>query len=78
MIERIEKLPEVEAAVPVIRTFGLINIDNQKTDGVQVIGYPLDQIGKVNRFPQSLYRQYQRYRSRRPTPDVAGRGSANC
>src|SRR6266567_2646381 len=44
MIARIEALPEVGRgnAVPVIRTFGLINIANQETDGVQVFGYPID------------------------------------
>src|SRR4030095_15693918 len=29
MIQRIETLPEVRAAVPVIQTFGLVNIDNR-------------------------------------------------
>jgi len=51
--------PNVQAAVPIIRTFGLINIGNVKPDKVQVFGYPIDQIGQVNSFPQSLYRQYQ-------------------
>ena len=30
-------------------------------DGVQVLGIPIDQMGKVNEFPKSTYRQYQRY-----------------
>src|SRR5436189_6380004 len=34
MIQQIEALPEVAAAVPTIRTFGLINIANQKPAGV--------------------------------------------
>lgn len=59
MIRQIEALPEVHAAVPVIRTFGLINISNVIRDGVQVMGLPLERIGQVNQFPQSLYRQYQ-------------------
>jgi len=58
MIERIEKLDSVEAAVPTIRTFALINIANRKSVGVQVMGFPIERIGKVNRFPQSLWRGY--------------------
>src|SRR5436190_13545367 len=58
MIAEVEKLPEVAAAVPRIKTFGLINIANVKTDGVQVIGFPIEKIGGVNRFPQSLYLQF--------------------
>jgi lipoprotein-releasing system permease protein len=49
------------AAVPSIKTFALINIDNQRVDGVQVIGFPIDKIGKVNQFPQSLYLGYNQY-----------------
>ena len=59
MIDRIEKLPDVRAAVPTIETFGLVNINNARRRGVQVIGYPIEKIGLVNNFPQSLYRQYQ-------------------
>src|SRR5436190_507499 len=58
IIREVEKLPEVAAAVPVIQTFGLININNKKTMGVQVFGYPIDRIGQVNEFPRSLWRQY--------------------
>ena len=61
MIAEIEKLPEVNAAVPVIQTFGLININNRKTAGVQVFGYPIDKIGKVNEFTRSLWRQYNQW-----------------
>jgi lipoprotein-releasing system permease protein len=59
MIKRIERLPEVAAAVPTIRTYGLININNSIREGVQVMGVPIEKIGKVNDFPKSLYRQYQ-------------------
>jgi lipoprotein-releasing system permease protein len=61
MIARIEALPEVGAgnAVPVIRTFGLIRLNNRVTEGVQVLGYPIDKIGNVNDFGKSLYRQHQ-------------------
>lgn len=60
MIQRIEKLPEVTAAAPSIQTFGLINIGQQRQRGVQVIGLQLDKIGKINRFPASLWMQYQK------------------
>src|SRR2546421_7327694 len=39
MIDRIGQLPEVDAAIPTIRTYGLINIDNQIREGVQVIAF---------------------------------------
>ena len=61
MIERIEKLDCVVAAVPQIKTFGLINIDNRKTVGVQVVAFPIDKVGKVNKFPQSLYLGHTQY-----------------
>ena len=61
MIERIEKLDSVTAAVPTIKTFGLINIGNRKTVGVQVVAFPIEKIGKVNKFPQSLYLGYNQY-----------------
>lgn len=61
MIERIEKLDSVVAAVPTIKTFGLINIGNRKTVGVQVVAFPIDKIGQVNEFPKSLYRGYTQY-----------------
>jgi lipoprotein-releasing system permease protein len=54
MIEKIKALPEVHAAVPVIRTMGLANFNNAFTKGVQVIGYPPN-IGEVNGFAGSLY-----------------------
>jgi len=61
MIDKMRQQPGIEAAVPSIYTFGIINIGNLKTAGVQVLGIPIEQIGKVNRFPQSLYRQYNQY-----------------
>src|SRR5271154_7014986 len=56
MADQIEKLPNVTAAVPTIETFGLVNIENVRRRGVQVIGYPADKIGLVSGFPKSLYR----------------------
>src|SRR4051812_32315754 len=61
MIDKIQALPEVHAAVPTIETFGLINLKNLKRSGVRVIGYPIERIGLVNEFPKSLYRQYEQY-----------------
>src|SRR5947209_3483176 len=62
MVQRIESLPIVGQgnAVPVVRTFGLLSLDSPpRTDPVQVLGYPIDKIGNVNDFDQSLYRQHQ-------------------
>lgn len=63
MAAEIEKLPEVGpgGVVPVIRTFGLINIGDRKNRAVQVFGYPISRIGVVNDFPRSLWRQHVRY-----------------
>src|SRR5579863_4293345 len=61
MIDRMLKEPGIKAAVPTVHTFGIINIGNQVTAGVQVMGLPLEEIGEVNRFPQSLYLQYNQY-----------------
>lgn len=57
MIAELEKLPEVEAAAPLIETYGLINIDNRIHEAVRVVGVPLDRIGRVNGFWDSLYLQ---------------------
>src|SRR6476620_6202695 len=37
MIDQIEKLPDVEAAVPIIKTFGLIRIGTHSPEAVQVM-----------------------------------------
>src|SRR5438874_2214928 len=37
IIDKVQARPQVEAAVPTIRTFGLINIVNKIRDGVQVV-----------------------------------------
>jgi lipoprotein-releasing system permease protein len=58
MIDRIDKLPGVEASAPILRTFGLVKVGPLDPQGVQVVGYPIEKIGRVNNFPQSLYRQY--------------------
>ena len=58
MMEKISHVEGVAAAVPSIETFGLLNIGPYPTSAVRVIGIPIDQIGNVNRFPDSLYRQH--------------------
>ena len=69
MIDKLDKLPQVRAAVPTIQTFGLINLQNKIRRGVNVEGYPMAEIGEVNKFPESLYLQHELYQ----TP-AAGRG----
>jgi lipoprotein-releasing system permease protein len=54
MIDKIQALPEVEAAIPVIESFALINVGNRIRKGVQVVGYTPD-VGRVNHFPDSLH-----------------------
>src|SRR5215203_4881582 len=56
---KIEALPDVAAAAPVIRTFGLMKINNASPDAVQVLGYPIDKMTRVNNFGSSLYRQHE-------------------
>jgi lipoprotein-releasing system permease protein len=58
MIDQIEKTPGVKAT-PVILTYGLVNVEDEVV-GVQVLGYPISTIGKVNKFPESLYRQHKK------------------
>ncbi len=70
MIEEIEKIPEVRSAVPTIRTFGLINIANVKTDGVQVLGIPADRIADINKFRESLHRQYNAFLDEAESADI--------
>ena len=60
IIAKIESLPEIEAAAPTIQTFGLMKINNGRPSAVQVMGYPMDRIVKVNNFRESLHRQWQK------------------
>src|SRR5688572_9054198 len=59
IIEKIEALPEIEAAAPTIQTFGLMKINNGRPGAVQVMGYPMERVTRVNEFRKLLYRQYQ-------------------
>ena len=68
MVRRIEALPYAEAAVPQIKTMGLVNIYGQKTEGVQVYGVKINDTGRVNDWPKSLYRQQTSYTDAGLTP----------
>src|SRR4051812_14537783 len=61
MIAEIQKVPGVAAAMPVLETYGLVNIGNAKTTGVQVMGFDIARIGQVNDFPKSLWFGYNEY-----------------
>jgi lipoprotein-releasing system permease protein len=60
MLKQIDALDFVGPghAVPVLRAFGLVNLNGQQTKGVEVAGYPIDIISNVNDFDGSLYRQH--------------------
>jgi lipoprotein-releasing system permease protein len=58
MADRISGVKGVTAVVPEIDAYGLLNVQDIR-EGVSIKGYPATQIGKVNKWPQSLYRQYQ-------------------
>lgn len=67
MLEQIRALPDVDAALPLVRTFGLINIDNQIIEGVQITGLDVTAFTRPNKdgqrfnsFRESLWRQYQK------------------
>ena len=59
MLSQIKKLPQVDQALPLIHTLGLINIDNQIIDGVEVTGLDIAEFSHFNNFRESLLRQYQ-------------------
>jgi len=67
VLNGIRGLDEVQAAVPTIKTYGLIHVavdgdpKHAIRDGVQVLGIPIEEIGKVNDFPKSTFRQHQKY-----------------
>ena len=55
MVAELEARDDVLAAVPTLETYGIISIDRQIQDGVKVVGLPMDRIGLVNNFPESLF-----------------------
>ncbi len=54
IIKRLRETPGVDAAVPVIRTAALINIDNKIESYVQVLGIPIADIDRVWQFGPTL------------------------
>src|SRR5688572_848256 len=62
IIKRVEELPEVDAAIPTLEAYGLVNFNNRIKKGVRVLGLPIDKIDKVNRFHESLNLQYHQYK----------------
>ncbi len=67
MIDELKTKPEIEFATPMISSFGIISIMNQKSLGVQVYGLRANEIGRVNNFPQTLYWQYHRFADKAET-----------
>ena len=52
----LEALPEVAAAVPMVRTYGLVDFNaGQVFESVEVLGYPMARVGLVNDLPSALY-----------------------
>lgn len=58
MLAKIEALPEVEAAIPVIETAGLLRIGPEFSDYVGVVGLPADKVERVMKFHDSLWLQH--------------------
>ncbi len=54
-IEQIRKWPQVEAATPVIYSYGLLRFEGGKTRPVQLAGIRLDEANQVNGFKNGLY-----------------------
>jgi len=57
MLDDIRRLDGVDAAMPVIKTYGLINVWGQLQDGVQVEGVGLAQANKIGNLVQGLQDQ---------------------
>ena len=77
MIAELEKLTEVAAAAPTIETYGLVNIDNRVREAVRVVGVPLEKIGRVNGFWDSLYLKNPSAAPERPLQDLRRRLQAS-
>ncbi|HWE03903.1 MAG TPA: FtsX-like permease family protein [Tepidisphaeraceae bacterium] len=58
IIASLKKDSDIAAAIPSIETYGLLNFGRVATLPVKVMGIPIDEMGEVNRFPDSLYRQH--------------------
>ncbi len=59
IIAKLRDLPEIETSLPLVRAFGLININNRIKEGVEVTGLDIAAFSKFNNFRESLYRQYK-------------------
>ncbi|MEM1011949.1 MAG: amino acid--tRNA ligase-related protein, partial [Planctomycetota bacterium] len=55
LAEAVEQIPGVKAAVPTIESYGVVSINNSFQEAVRVVGLPIDRIGLVNGFTDSLY-----------------------
>ena len=62
----------VEAAVPTVSSYGLINIGSRRINMVQVVGYPAN-IGAVSPWPTLLHRQAPAAAGAGPTTVPAGK-----
>ncbi len=58
IIDRLKQNPNIAAAVPTIETYGLLRYGSQTTLPVEVMGIPIVEISKVNKFHESLFRQH--------------------
>jgi len=72
MIERIKALPQVDQALPLIRSVGLVVFNGRHPEPVQVTGLDLNEFQRFNNFRQNLWRQYQKPLAEgKPIPESA-------
>ncbi|MHC4387412.1 MAG: ABC transporter permease [Planctomycetota bacterium] len=57
LLERLESLPDVEAATAVLRTYGLLHLDRGDVRGVNILGIDLRTYPKGTSFKESLLKQ---------------------
>ncbi len=60
MLVAIRADKDVDEALPLIRAIGLLNVLNQRVEGVQVTGLDIEKFSKFNAFRESLWRQYKK------------------
>jgi lipoprotein-releasing system permease protein len=68
MLAAIRADKDVDEALPLIRAIGLLNILNQRVEGVQVTGLDIEKFSKFNAFRESLWRQYKKPIEQGETP----------
>ena len=54
-IDKIKQWPQVEAATPVIYSYGLLRYESGETQPVQLVGLRLDEVDRVNGFKKGLF-----------------------